>query len=118
MLPTIPLNELLALWAELVEAEHGVNSYGGDTAELYAYRFTGRSPCSELDHMKVTQLGRQSKMAMAASAGHALEWLLKSFASERDVRIEVDGVPLVRFHPGLFDHRVHVRVSKEDPRGA
>ena len=43
---TIPPLELAQLWAELVESWHGVNSYGGDTAELYPYRFQRYNPAA------------------------------------------------------------------------
>jgi hypothetical protein len=39
LLMEIPPMEFALLWGELVEAYHGVNGYGGDTAQLYAYRF-------------------------------------------------------------------------------
>lgn len=40
----VPLIELMGIWGELVECYHGVNGFGGDTAEIYAYRLCASSP--------------------------------------------------------------------------
>ena len=44
--PLLTVNplEMMHLWGELVECYHGVNGYGSDTAEIYAYRLMPYSP--------------------------------------------------------------------------
>ena len=36
--------QALEIWSDLESAYYGENSFGGDTAELYAYRFLPFSP--------------------------------------------------------------------------
>lgn len=38
--------QALGIWDDLLEAYHGVNRYGGDTAEIYGYRLSERCPSS------------------------------------------------------------------------
>lgn len=98
-------HQLLLLWGELVEAAHGVHKFGGDTAELYAYRFGHESPAANAG---IAQERREQAIARAES----LFDLLTRFASVYVRRVEVDGQKLGRWLMSRpFEHRVHVKVG-------
>lgn len=101
------MGELLLLWGELVECRYGDNKFGGDTAELYAYRFGRHEP--RLQH--VTSLDDPWMVETGLERAGALHALLDRFQAAYEVDIEVDGRPFgdwVRQTP--FVHRAHVRV--------
>lgn len=105
----ITLPELLALWDELRDAEAGTNRWGGDTAELYAFRF-GRH-CPQLD---IGGFDPNSKFRMEDALGRskALYELLDHYAKTRGARIRVNGRLYGKWilkEP--FVHRCHVQVA-------
>lgn len=107
---SIPLGEMLDLWAEIREADLGVNGYGGDVAELYAYRFVGRSPSAEMD----VPDGRELQSLEAADA---LLALCREYELRRECMVEIETPNGWRrcggwLAEGGFDHRVHVRVRR------
>ena len=106
------LTEAMSLWAELVEAYHGVNGFGGDTAELYAYRFGHYAPGHDVGFM-AERYARRTAETLGA--------LLDRFVDAYDVGILIDGVDYLRgTTPPAFDHRVHVMVvprADRQPRG-
>lgn len=105
--------ELLSLWEDLLEAEHGTNGFGGDTAEIYAYRMGThgiyyyemlRRP-DGLQHPEVVKADLESALVLYE--------LLCLFQDRRQVDIEVDGVRLAaELASQRFGHRVHVCVLK------
>lgn len=104
---------LLRLWGSLVEAVHGVNGFGGDTAEVYAYtllpdnptryakRHDGRVP----DH--VTTAERED----AEAAADVLAFVLALFVEEYERTAFVNDIPFpaARVVPQTL-HRWHVRI--------
>ncbi len=108
----IPMIEVLKVWGELVECLHGANGYGGDTAELYAYRFAGDSPSRRLLDKSVRG---EADAAAALEARQALHSLLSIFEGVYGARCTVNGMSLMLWHSMKnkepFDHRVHVKVS-------
>jgi hypothetical protein len=108
-LPTaVSLDQLLGIWTELVEAMHGVNGYGGDTAEIYAYRLLRFDP-RILHEPWVKQMRREQ----AIEARVSVYLILKRFESQFDRRCEVDGHKSAWEwfqRVDLFDHRIHVKV--------
>ena len=113
-LEQIPLNQLLTLWGELVEAMHGVNHYGGDTAELYAYRFGIDLPATQLGG----EIGDEAVADRDHQRAESLYALLKLFEESYEVRVEVLTYRDCgrRIGPWLardrFVHRAHVRVRE------
>ena len=101
----LPLMELLRLWSELEQCYHGKNGYGGDTAEIYAYRLMRNNPLSQ--HPRAEEEARRED---AKQAGMILYDLLHLFARERHCSIKVNGGGLACLKDG-FDHRVHVQVK-------
>lgn len=108
----MPLGEIIAVWTELVEAYHGVNHFGGNVAELYAYRFHGFSPTAH--YHRDTETGKEAVTDLNASAKQAMHSLLLAFRKAFPCRIRIDGVTLNEWrssgHP--FDHRAHVEINK------
>lgn len=114
----IPLGELLKLWGELIEAYHGVNGYGGDTAELYAYRFRRDDPAARLDKVdgEKCQLRKDAEHAAEIDARKALYGLLWLFEhTVTNAKVRIDGKMLYQWQQiaEKFDHRVHVKVVRE-----
>lgn len=97
-LHNLSVDKAMDLWAELVEAFHGVNGHGGNVAELYAYRFGHFSPSIDEDY------GEDN----AAVLGQLLDRFIEVFPA----RVSVDGDPhRLRDRPLPFTHRVHVKVE-------
>ena len=109
------------MWSELEEARHGTNSYGGDTAEIYAYRVMGHSPAvsamkaaQQADrHHRPSGMLYESVMEDYATAKASLLSLCDYFARLYKVSITFDGVPEHEWKK-VFGHRVHVQVLKRE----
>lgn len=122
-IPNLPPIELLSLWSELDEALAGKNGFGGDTAELYAYRFGRENP-------RVSGVLRDLAHDVAVhehgiEAAEKLFDLLKLFESLREARCFVGAThvgPGRRVGDWLakepFVHRAHVRVKPVGQRKA
>jgi hypothetical protein len=113
---SISPNQIMHLWEELIDASHGCNGYGGDTAEVYVYRFMQHSPSVVLDRIRHGQGdkdvsdGYREDYLEAASALHAL---CRLFEERRGVTIEMAEGPLDSLlGPQTYDHRVHLKVIK------
>lgn len=106
----VSIIELLRIWGELVEAYHGVNSFGGHTAEIYSYRLQRFSPMAHIHDDKERQGEINQK------AANALVALLEEFCREYECKVMVDDLQLndwckqVNYRQIIFDHRVHITV--------
>jgi len=100
----ISVRNALHLWTELDQAYFGVNSFGGTTAEIYAYRVVGRSPSRGHN----AEWDKQEDL----DAASALYEFLMEFKSHRNCKVKVNDLPL---GPWLkreeFGHRVHVEIT-------
>lgn len=106
MTADLTLNQALGVWSDLEAAYYGKSGYGGDTAEIYAFRIQPYRPSVELPN---TQLGAEAIAEQAMIAGKNLHWLIDKFVDLHDCRIEVDGQnPAILL--GGFDYRCHVKV--------
>jgi hypothetical protein len=108
----LSINQALGIWSELEQAYFGQNGFGGDTAEIYAYRLQQYHPGAVL--MKEgTVLGDQARQEQADIAGKSLYNLIRKFRDDRECSIEVDGSdPEILLRKGLV-HRCHVKVMRE-----
>ena len=106
----LSIDQILELWVELEDARIGANGYGGDTAEIYAYRLLPCSPTLSL----TGETGDAARREAARQAALNLIEVLRLFEARRDVNIYIDGA---RFGPWLvlepLVHRVHVRVERK-----
>lgn len=117
---SVPPLELAKLWGELVEAYHGCNGFGGDTAELYAFRFQRFNPVVHTDAMKDGDTRREASWRHYLDAAKSLHSLVSIFCEEFDCIARIDGLTKdswldeVQYGDGVFDHRVHVRILNSE----
>jgi len=111
----VPLIELLKLWGELVEAYHGKHGFGGDTAEIYAYRL---QPYHPLAHGRpITENGNEELHLISLRAGNALVALVEEFCNQYDCQATINDIGLDAFFKELnanrfeFDWRVYVKIN-------
>ena len=110
----VSIIELLRLWGELVEAYHDKNGFGGNVAEIYAYRF---QRYSQLAHLQpITKMGEEELHLISIKAGNALIALVEEFCSQYHCKAMIDEIEpdtwCRRLNSGLieFNHRVHVTI--------
>lgn len=109
------MEQALAIWSELERAYYDNNSYGGDTAELYLYRFMPYCPSIAHNTANVTERsGIVGDMAREAydKANEALHDILVHFATIREANILVEDQELGPWlKKARYQHRVHVKVT-------
>jgi hypothetical protein len=112
---TAPLDEVLRIYGELVECYHHKNSWGGDRAEIYAYRLQRYSPYLEGNN-KESEYATQEREQRNSDAAHALIEICKQFAKDYHCRIRIYGGTAEQWlkeKAKTFDHRVHIEVIKK-----
>jgi hypothetical protein len=105
----ISMNQVLSIWSELWQAYYGKNGFGGDTAEIYAYRLMPYSPSL---HM-TGETFKESNDELRINAVNSLVTLCNKFAKDNDCTIKIDNLPSDRWISVIgreFDHRCHVKV--------
>lgn len=121
--PTILLRvsvmDLLSLWSELEQALHGTNGFGGDTAEIYFYRF-GLETVTLYMAPQGSSLHAEETQRVGTANARALYELLALFHEHRCDGHEIY-VDATRHHDGKvfgpwilaeqFHHRVHIRIK-------
>jgi len=109
------MTQALGIWAELVEAYHGKNGYGGKTAEIYMHRLMPDSPTARLydpEKDKVDSMFRKAHEARVRNANASLFAILSLFEREWPCRVFVNDRFLGDWVTSAgFDHRVHVHVE-------
>lgn len=110
MLINLPIYQIMTLWGELVEAYHGVNHYGGNVAELYAYRFQPNNPAAR-ELLSFEGFKKEAEIEAADS----LHNILTLFKKEYDCIIKIDGKAFNSWRKSRqrFSYRVHVTVIKK-----
>lgn len=101
LLEVSPL-ELMKLWGELVEAYHGVNGFGGDTAELYAYRF-----------LPYVSSAESAENENYFKARHKLNALLEMFCVAYRCSVLVDGRHPSHYAHETFSWRAQIKIVKD-----
>lgn len=118
-LMTVTPLALVSIWAELVEAYHGVNPYGSDTAEVYAYRLTTFSPRAH------SHGDREIAYMIAVQAANALCSIVEEFCSKEhyDCEAEISGMSVEEWcnahnygGGGFYDHRCRIRIIRKDTK--
>lgn len=109
--------QLVTLWGQLVECYYDQNSYGGTTAEIYAWTLVPYSPTAAKSQGPI---GCESRREQAEYAAKALSEVLRYFCEMYGCGALIDGEVFMG-ECGPFDHRVHVfiktPVEKPDYRG-
>lgn len=103
--------ELMKLWAEFVECYHGVNGHGGDTAEIYAYRFNKEVPLAKLAYR--TSINKP--LVISNLAQQQLGALVQLFCATYNCKAMIDNITLKNWlsSPVLFDRKVRVCIIKQ-----
>ena len=99
------MNQALGIWSELWMAYYCHNGYGGNTAEIYAYRLMPYEP-------KLNQ-GLPSN-ENSTIAKEVLYNLMCKFKNETGCDIKVDNYFSITDwfeNSGFFNHRVHVTIT-------
>lgn len=112
----LSMAQALDVWSDLCDAYHG-KGWGGDTAEIYMYRFMPDCPSVNLCRepgKPLTGMAAEAEQRRVADANEALWALLAHFAEERNCRLTVNGKRLGKWvSKAGFDHRVHVKVKPQ-----
>lgn len=103
--------QALGIWTDLMDCYYG-RGWGGDTAEIYAYRLYGHNP--RLTINADCQLKREAQAEAGQEAANNLTILLRHFSEEQDCRIQVDGRTLGNQKVRPFTHRVHIKVIRKE----
>ncbi len=77
----LPTLELLSLWSELEQCYHNEHGYGGDTAEIYAYRLQRHNPTRQ--HGREGS-ARKAEAEASSEAYQILRAVLDLFAEQRE----------------------------------
>lgn len=102
----VGIDETVLIWEELVEAKHGVNGFGGSTAEIYAYRLMKHCPLLFHDKMR-----EQAQREAGFSARLSLLTILESFRSRHKCEILIDGFRMDNWPTNPFIHRAHITIK-------
>jgi len=112
----LSMEQALSLWSDLDDAFYKDNSFGGDTAELYVYRFMPSNPTvssAQFGGMPSNQWVEEAYV----EAGETMVSFLSYYAKKRECEIIVNDEKLGPWlATGQHRHRIHVRVvRKGDP---
>ncbi len=114
----IPIRELLAIWSELDDCLHGKNGYGGNDAQIYAYRLTRYNPTihSHGGFPKGTDSRAKAEIESHQAAVDSLLDILSLFAEMRQCSIIIDGEPMSGWHRKNWDfsHRATIGVRAKE----
>jgi len=107
-LENVSMYQALQIWSELEQAYYSDNKYGGDTAEIYAYRLMPNMPGEQFTKSLMMQ---QAVIEQQVLAGKDLARLCELFACTRSCQVLIDGLSPYEWSKGQpFDHRAHVQV--------
>lgn len=103
------LDQLLTVWTELILALEGINHFGGDTAEIYAYTLQPDNPVRRL-HLE-GEMKEKAENEAALQAANTLFNVLLHFANKYECKFEIDGRRVGEWlvHEP-FIHRYHIKV--------
>lgn len=102
--------QAVMLWDQLTRAYHGVNSFGGHTAEIYIFTCMEHSPS-----FQIAPNGDMAKESRTRSC-HAIHELCMLFQEYYECTITVEGGDMDQLLEGTFDHRIHVTVKPNRER--
>jgi len=102
--------QAIEVWMELEDALREENGFGGNTAEIYAYRLMEHRPSLAV----TSSMGHEARAEAAALASKNLKTILMFFAECRRASVWIDDVPLKKWNCAPNDHRWHVRVEEDE----
>lgn len=112
----LSMAQALSLWTDLMQAEFNRHGFGGDTAEIYAYRL--QPCCPSAEPPLCGKLGEDAAREQGLLASRNLYEILAHFRDVREVDVFVgcgrfdDGQPLGEWMLSeVFNHRTQVRIK-------
>lgn len=117
----ITVKQALNFCMSMDDAFYNHNSYGGDTAEVYAYSLMPNEPlyanCVRNDTIPESDILRDAFMEVVHDCAEALYELLTYYAKIRECRITVDERPLGPWLKKEWQlHRWHIKVVRKKDR--
>ena len=115
---TVSPIEMMKLWGDLVECYHDVNQYGGNVAEIYAYRFMSFNPTIHSEGLKPENKFRiEKEVEIVSLAANALASICEEFSRNFDCIVTINDLAiaiwLCESRRTPF-HRAHVCVRRDD----
>ena len=107
-----PLKGLLHVWGELVLALHGVNGFGGNVAEIYAYPLEASDPTFAEKTRRWLAADRSGAMPINYQPIESLRQLLLLFRDTYECDIAIDGYPIGDGYMPPTNHRWHIAISR------
>lgn len=110
----ISIEQALFIYDELVLAKYGENGFGGDTAEVYAYKLMPNVPSYNM------HLTDDETLMVEKKAAEELYSICEIFASKHKVNIEIDDIDAklwlnrVRAEIERFNYRIHIKVIRQN----
>ncbi len=102
---TIGLPKILSIWSELLLAYEGINKFGKNTAEIYAYRLYDTELNDDLEDLEHKDI----------IAGRNLMEILTLFEDTYPCTITInEGIKIRDLEICGFDHRLHIKVIKDE----
>ena len=109
------------IWSDLEQAYYGDAAYGGDVAEIYAYKFMQFHPLYHANVVKPESgLYKEAEQSAVRQAADSLYEILVLFTEKREVIVEIhvgyygDPKGWQKVDEWLrdywFNHRIHVRI--------
>jgi hypothetical protein len=119
---TISIDKAMGVYGELVEAYHGLNGYGGHTAEIYCYRLTDipvsyKYPNERSDSSIWYQDWVDCDFEAATNLKLMIFKIKKTYLLDF-ADIEIDGVDSCTWINSIIrnegiSHRVHVKIERK-----
>ena len=104
------IGQAVSVYGDLVAAYYGDDSFGSDTAEIYAYRMQTHRPSLMFSHD--TEMFRQADKEAALQAGENLLWIIREFKKNFNARVELQGMTFSTLRSEGLWHRVQVKVIR------
>ena len=99
------IDQWLSVWDDLTRAYFGKNGFGGNTAEIYAYRFFPYSP-RESSVLTKEETDEQNQLAK-----EAFTLIVQRFMHQWNCEVSIDGLEwFAWFLKDTFDYRCAVQV--------
>lgn len=105
--------QAIDIWEELTTAYYKINSYGGDTAEIYVSRLSIYTATAAHAN-DCGDIGKEALLLLGRAASRNLKTLISLFISRHPrAQITVDGKAYKEILYKPIYHRVHVRVTEK-----
>ena len=111
----ISIEQAIDVYEELIEALHGTNGFGGDTAEIYVFRLLPNNPGYDSN----SSYFEEEKKMVEKKAAEQFHTLCHIFSKKHNVDILIGGINYndwiskIRTEELMFRHRIHVTVKEK-----